>query len=381
MFYVSKITPFLFLVAIANFIASLYFKSTGMSMELFFSLVYGFVGTTLMGAMYQIVPNSQNRKLPMAPVSYLIAALFVLAQLLFYLWDVRIGAGLIGVVMISFAVHMIFSIKNWMPVTVKFLGISAISLALSGVAFALSLWTGLVPFQFAIHTLTVGAMISAIYGVELAWIPMLLMETVNIRRANKILYIKVASTFAVLVSFFFLNYVGIALSSLLELAGALYFIHTIYSLIKNRRMPAPIPYVVSLFLIALSFLPFGILMGMLVALLPEARETLLHLHIDLMVYGFGAFTIFGGMSHLFPRIMWNWKFAKAKNPIPIKELINERAFPKFMWVAVALSVVSFVLDAVGLRKLSWVAYLPIPILFANNTFLYFARKLREAKDG
>ncbi len=381
MFYVSKVTPFLFLVAIVNFLASLSFKFAGAGMELFFSLVYGFIGTTLMGAMYQIVPNSQNRKLPMAPVSYLIASLFVLAQLLFYLWDVRIASGLVAVVMISFAVHVALSIKNWMPVTVKFLGISALSLAVSGIAFAVSMWTGLVPFQFAIHTLTVGAMISAIYGVELAWIPMLLMETVNIRKANKILYLKLASTLAVLTSFFFLSYVGIATSSLLELAGSLYFIHMIYSLIKNRRMPAPIPYVVSLFLIALAFLPFGIVMGTLVALLPEMRETLLHLHIDLMVYGFGAFTIFGGMSHLFPRIMWNWKFAKAKNPIPIKDLINERAFPKFMWLAVALFVVSFTLDALGLNNLSWIAYVPIPVLFANNTFLYFVRKLREAKDG
>ncbi len=381
MFYVSKATPFLFLVAIVNFLASLYFKFAGAGMELFFSLVYGFIGTTLMGAMYQIVPNSQNRKLPLAPVSYLIASLLVLAQLFFYLWDAKIASGLMAVVMISFAVHVALSIKNWMPVTVKFLGISALSLAVSGIAFAVSMWTGLVPFQFAIHTLTVGAMISAIYGVELAWIPMLLMETVNIRKANKILYLKLASTLAVLTSFFFLSYVGIAIFSMLELAGSLYFIHMIYSLIKNRRMPAPIPYVVSLFLIALAFLPLGILMGMLVALFPEARETLLHLHIDLMVYGFGAFTIFGGMSHLFPRIMWNWKFAKAKNPIPIKDLINEKAFPKFMWLAVALFVVSFILDALDLNNLSWIAYIPIPVLFANNTFLYFVRKLREAKDG
>ena len=79
--------------------------------------------------------------------------------------------------------------------------------------------------------------------------------------------------------------------------------------------------------------------------------------------------------------MWNWKFAKAKNPIPIKDLINEKAFPKFMWLAVALFVVSFILDALDLNNLSWIAYIPIPVLFANNTFLYFVRKLREAKDG
>lgn len=331
MFYVSKVSPALFALALLNLFLSLILKPIDKQLFLL-TLTYGFVGTTLFGAMYQIVPNSQNRRLPLPPISYILSAIHFTSFILFYLGVFKIGSGLLLFSWGAFFLHIFLGIKNWMPVTVKFLGVSAFYLFLASLFLFLNLSFGLVPFQLAIHTLTVGAMLNAVYGVELAWIPMLLMETLNVKKAKTLFWLKQVSTLLLLISFYLLEYKAIALASFLELGVSLYFLYLIYSLFKTRRTPAPIPYVVKIFLIALLFLPMGLLIGGFLASHPELIGKALNLHIDLLVYGFTAFTVFGGMSHLLPRIVWNWKIAPSKmsSLISINELVEEKAFPKFL---------------------------------------------------
>ncbi len=386
MFYVSKVSPFFFLLALLNLVLSLAFKLIDSDLVLFtVALVFGFIGTTLIGAMYQIVPNSQNRKLPFAGLSYAVFVVVLVSFVLFYAGEHRVASGMLSLAYFAFLVHVLLSIQNWMPVTVKFLGASALYLFLASLFLFLSLAYGLVPFQLAVHSLTVGSMLSAVYGVELAWIPMLLMETLNVKRAKNLFWAKQVSTVIFLLAFYSLEYRLVALASLLELGVSLYFLYLIYSLIKNRRMPSPIPYVVKVFLVALGLLPFGILMGGFLASHPQLIGGALDLHVDLLVYGFTTFTIFGGMSHLLPRIVWNWKFASSKkDKVPaVNELVDEKGFPKFIEVSLIMFAVFLYLDLsfYPLDRLSPILYLFILGYFLRLTFLHLVNKLKEVGDG
>lgn len=385
MFYVSKVSPFFFLIAILSLLLSLGFKVTGSHSHTFFiSLVFGFIGTTLVGAMYQIVPNSQNRRLSLSWISYIVFLGVLTALSLLYLGYFKAGSIILFLSYSVFFIHLLLNIRNWMPLTVRFLGFSLFYLLLSSLFLFLHFSLGIVPFQLAIHTLTVGSMLNAIYGVEIAWIPMLLMETLNIRKSQRLFYFKQASTALVLVSFFLLNYKLIALSLLLEVSVALYYIYLIYSLIKQRRMPSPLPYVVKVFIVALLFLPLGFLIAGAMASHPKTLPVLLNLHIDLLVYGFGAFTIFGGMAHLFPRILWNWKFAKMGGKAPaINELIAEEEFPKFLEMSLIFYTLFLVVDVLfyPLSLVAPILYLFILGYFFKIVFLHAFKKIKEVEHG
>ncbi|EDP76592.1 hypothetical protein [Hydrogenivirga sp. 128-5-R1-1] len=382
MFYVSKISPPLFLFAVLNLLLSLFLKLVDYDTVLFFVvLVFGFVGNTLLGAMYQIIPNSQNRKLSFHQLSYLVFAGVLVSFSLFYLGVYREASLLLAASYVLFFIHSLVNVKNWMPVTVRFLGVSALYLALSSILLALHFNLGVVPLQLALHSLTVGSMLNAVYGVEIAWVPMLLMETLNIRKAQRLFYVKQASTLVLLVSFFFMSYKLISLASLLELGVALYFIYILYGLVMQRRMPSPLPYVVKTFFLALVFLPFGLILGTFISSHVGVLPELFRLHIDFLVYGFTAFTIFGGMSHLFPRIMWNWKFSsKKEGKVPaVNELIDEQGYPSFLEKAVVAFTMFVALDSLfyPLNKLSVLPYLFLLFAFVKITFIHFLKKLKE----
>jgi hypothetical protein len=227
-------------------------------------------------------------------------------------------------------------------------------------------------------------MLNAVYGVEIAWIPMLMMETLNIRKAQRLFYAKQVSTVIFLLTFYFMNYRLIALASLLEFSLSIYFIYTMYSLLKQRRMPSPLPYVVRTFFSALPFLPAGFILGAFSASNPEVLPKAYILHLDLLVYGFTAFTIFGGIAHLFPRIVWNWKFSRSggKNVPTVSELIDEASFPKFLEQSLIAFAFFIVVDSLfyPISSLSGLVYLFILLNFFRITFLHLFKKLKEVGD-
>lgn len=368
MFYVSKITPFLFLFALFNLALSVILKVVGDFNLFIFTLVWGFVGLTLTGAMYQIVPNSQNRKLSYPKVSSLITLAIIYGFLNVYFGNFVGGAFVLMLTYAAFVFHLLINIKNFMPVTVKFLTVSAGYLTLS-YFFLFFTSLGVLPIQLSVHTLTVGSMLNAIYGVELAWIPMLLMETLNVKKAQRIFWAKQISTLAVLLSFISLNYKLIAVSMLLELGVALYFIYLNYEMLTKRRMPTKLPAVVKIFLAALGLLPFGIILGGFISSYPQAIVSVRNLHIDIILYGFGAFTVFGGMLHLLPRIMWNWKAQEGGTPeITISDLIDEKEVQRFLEVGVLLYLIYLAFDLLftPLNVLGAVVYILILGLLLKN---------------
>ncbi len=367
MFYVSKITPLFFLFALLNLALSLFVKLVGDFRLFVFTLVWGFVGLTLTGAMYQIIPNSQNRKLSKPKVSYLVFLAVLYGFLNVYFGNFVGGSFVLMLTYVAFLFHILTNIRNFMPITVKFLTVSAAYLALS-YFFLFFGFLGVLPIQLAVHVLTIGAMLNAIYGVELAWIPMLLMETLSIKKAQNLFIAKQISTVAVLLSFLVMQYKLIALAMLLELGVALYFVYLNYELLVKRKMPTKLPPVVKIFLTSLGLLPFGIIAGGFIASHPQTVAFVRNLHIDLILYGFGAFTIFGGMLHLLPRVMWNWTAQEGTPRITISDLLDEKEVQFFLEVGAILYLLflTFDLSFEPLNVLGIVFYILILALLIKN---------------
>lgn len=379
MFYVSKITPFLFMFALINLFISLFLKLTQNFQLFIITLVFGFIGLTLTGAIYQIVPNSQNRKLSRPKLSYIVLALILYAFLKFYIGNYESGTFYLFIAHTIFLIHIITNLRNTFPITVRFLVSSVIYLFLASLFLFIHFNWQAVPLQLAVHTLTVGSMLNAIYGVEIAWIPMLIMDTLNIRKAEQLFKAKQVTTVAVLLAFLSMNYKLLAVMSLLEFAVSVYFLYIMYELFKKRKMLSPIPNIVKVFLFALPFLLLGLIVGSFSASHPEVLPTALYLHTDFMVYGFTAFTIFGGILHLLPRIIWNWKTSGIKQPeFSISDLVDEKSLINFLELLAILYIFYVAVDVLfpPLHTISTVIYLGIFALLIQNlskTYRYLFR--------
>ncbi len=382
MLYVSKITPSFFLLAMLNLFLSLLFMILpGFNQTFFITLVFGFIGSTIMGAMYQIVPNSQNRKLSAEFISYLVFLGVITSLSLFYI-KLYLPASINYFMAVSlFFLHIVLNIKNWMPVTVKFLALSATFFLVSSLFLLLHNF-GILPLQLAIHTFTVGTMLSAVYGVEIAWIPMLMMEAINIKRLSKLFYLKLISTPLLLLSFYLLNYRLIAVSAILEIGVAAYFLYLLYDMFSKRRMSTPPPPAVKIFMSALILLPIGLVVGFLMASAPNILPYMVHTHIILLVYGFTALTIFGGIFHLLPRIVWNWKLKDIPKAPTINQLVDEKDVPNFLFIFFLNLVLFVMLNSIEpVRYLAPLPYLVSVGLFLKITFFQIYTKLTEVRDG
>jgi hypothetical protein len=368
MFYISKVSPFLFLLALLDLFVSLAYKSANTRMELVWIIaVFGFVAHTIMSAMYQLIPNSQNRPLKLPFISYFVFVLSLLISFLFYMGWTYYASFIYAFVSLIFVLHTLSSVRNWQPITVKFLGLSNFYFFLSSLFLPLS-QVGYVPFQLAIHTLTLGFMLNAVMGTQLAWIPMLYMEPLNIKYAKYLFYISSMTIPLFLLSFYALNYKLIALVSFFPTAFVGYFLWIIYSVFSGRRMPKEIPLVIRYFILAMIFLPFGMMVGTFMAS-ENIISFLVKVHVDLILYGFTAITIMGGMAHLYPRILYGW--IQKKGDISIQDIVDEMLLKKlFPFVPASVYWMVFC-DALGFpfSYLSAIPYAIVWLLFFKAVFL------------
>lgn len=369
MFYVSKVSLFFFVLAWVDLFFSLIYKSLSLNLEAVWMIaVFGFIAHTIMSAMYQLVPNSQGRSLKFPEVSYIVFSLSLFTSLFLYAGWFHYASYIYALVSIIFFVHIFISVKNWGPVTVKFLGLSAFYFLISSIFLLLS-DIGYIPPQIAVHTLTLGFMLNAVMGTQLAWIPMLYMEALNVKYGIYLFYASLLALPPFLFSFYILNYKFIALLSILPIAVVSYFLWIIYSVFSGRRMPKEIPLAVRYFILAMVFLPFGMLIGVLMAgnnLIP----ILIRLHIDLLVYGFTATTIMGGIAHLYPRIIYGWMQSKGVN-VSIQTLIDEVLIRKLLpYVTFSVFWMSFC-DVMGdfFLYFSALPYIFLWLLFFKAVFL------------
>jgi len=369
MYYLSKITPFFFVKAFVFLGLSLFLRHSQDWALFVMLLIYGFVAPMLVGAMYQIVPNSQNRRLFLPQLSYLTFFLNIIALLLFLMSQKLLGSVFLLFSYILFSVSILPTVKNRQPITVKFLLSSWFFLILSALFLLLS-QVGIVPFQLVVHSLTIGSLLNAVYGVELAWIPMLTMTTLNFKDALRFFYAKQFSTLLMLLSFYITTINLLAFASLVEFALSLLFLLQIYRLLRQRRVKVPLPIVVKFFLFGMGLLPFGLLVGVVMSFERALTPFLVGIHYGLLIYGFAVFTVFGGVAHLLPRILYTWRFSGVQG-VSISDLVDELAFPTFFKFSIVfyLLFLLFSLLPHPASLVSSVIYLILLLYFAKLTFL------------
>ncbi|MDQ7056530.1 MAG: hypothetical protein Q9M89_08820 [Persephonella sp.] len=189
MFYVSKTTPFFFLLAFADLFIAVFSFGIGFD-HVFVGImsVFGFILHTVIGASYQIIPNSQQSQLKHEKLQIFVFLSSAFASFFMFLKNYPIASLFTLTAVVLFTVHILPVIKNYQPVTIKFLTLSLLYMNLGSLFFVMAYipleFLPFVPFQLAVHTLTLGMMLNAVIGVQIAWIPMILMHALNQKVAN-----------------------------------------------------------------------------------------------------------------------------------------------------------------------------------------------------
>ncbi len=359
MFYVSKVTPLFFLLAFVDLLFAISSRFLGYDhIDLALIAVFGFVLHSLIGAAYQIIPNSQQTALKYPSVSYFVFFLSVISSIGMYLKQFEFSSAVSLAAVVIFTVHVATVVKNIQPITVRFLLVSLIYMNIASMFFFLAGFTGNILYQTAIHTMTIGSMLNAILGVQLAWIPMLLMHTLNVRFANIFFYLHQVSTLALFGAFYYFDYKLIMFAGIFELLVLSLFLFIIGKAVKSHSL-GKIPYVIKFFLGGIAFLVFGILMG--IHLSASKMLQFIEVHLDAMILGFGGITIFGAMLHLMPRIIWNMvyiKKAQSGKQIPnVFQIINEKEANLSFYLLLIGAVISVVFEFLLKRELSTVSYI------------------------
>ncbi len=364
MFYVSRVTPLFFFLGFFDFIFALISRFLNYDhIDLALIAVFGFVLHTILGAAYQIIPNSQQETLKYPKVSYFVLLLSFLSSIGLYLREFSFASTVSFISVLIFTVHVSTVIKNIKPITVRFLIVSLIYMNVASLFFFLAELTGNILYQTAIHTMTVGSMLNAILGVQLAWIPMLLMHTLNVRFANIFFYLHQISTLGIFLAFYFFDYKKIMFAGIFEFIVLILFLYIVFSSVKSHKL-GKIPYVVKFFLGGLVFLISGVLMG--IHLSASKMLQFIEVHLDMMILGFGGLTIFGAMLHLMPRVVWNMvyiKKAQSGKKIPnVFQVIDEKEANISFYALFIGAVISISFEFLLKRDFSSLVYL-FPILY------------------
>ncbi len=371
MFYISKISPLLFILAFFNFIVSIFLKINGSNyFHIGIVAVFGFISLTLIGAMYQIIPNSQQEKLKNEFISYIVFFVAILLSIFLWVNNVKISSFLFLGLVILFLVNIIPVLKIIKPITIRYLLVSIIYFLFAAIFFVLSS-LNLVSIQFAIHTLTVGVLINAVLGVQTAWFPLFFMQNLDFKKSIWIFYLVQISTLLILSSFFLMDYKLIGLASLIEIIAIFLFILQMVVIVKKGKMIQKIPYAVKLFSVGHLFLFLGLLSAFFMSTFK--RFDFLTIHFDFMVYGFAFFTVIGGVLHLTPRILWNMvsvKKAQEGKQVPqLNKLLDGNTVDRFNYFLVGLFGISLLLEISLKSNLYWGFFL-IGVVITFFKFLW-----------
>ncbi|MGC8650835.1 MAG: hypothetical protein ACP5S8_07710 [Hydrogenobaculum sp.] len=327
MFFISEASPLFFILSIVWLIIDLILKAftNQNNINIFLLGLYGFFLNVIMGAMYQLIPNSLMKKPKFPKLSFAVFGISILNGFIMLMWYF----GLLGNIYFSFSnvllilvfiTHISTALKLPNSITTKFLTASLIFLMLNSIEFLFFAFNKVNIF-FLIHTFTIGFVLNAVIGVELALVPLLYMEPLNMGLANKLFWIHQLSASILMASFYVFDLRLIYFAGILEFIVLGFFVNLIYKTVENRKFPKNIPYTLRYFFLGLGFLFMGVSFGLLVA----SGRLEPFLHADVMIYGFGLTTVLGGIFHFMPRILWNKLYANklGQNVPPIDAMINQ----------------------------------------------------------
>ncbi len=360
MFFISKYSPLFFFIAFINLIGSLLLRIKGVDhVDTALITAFGFVIYTLIGAGYQIIPNSQQRQIKYKHIQAVVF-LFSVISSIFLLTGQYFYASIFNLItVIIFTVHVSTIVHNIQPITVRFIVSSVIYTNIASVLFLLSQITGEIIPQAVIHTVTVGVLLNAVIGVELAWIPMMLMHSLNIRLGNIIFYLHQIATVLLIASFYFFDYKYILFSGLIETAVIFVFFYVILSAIKPSKSLMKVQPPIKYFLGGHLFLVIGLLMAVHIS--ASKMVQFIPVHMDAMMYGFAGLTIFGGMLHLMPRIVWNMvhiRKAREGKEIPnVFQLIDYRKANLSFYIMMVGTLIMIILEFLMLPAFASAVYI------------------------
>ena len=372
MFFISKFSPLFFFLAFVNLIGSLVLRINGSDhIDTAIITAFGFVIYTLIGAGYQIIPNSQQRQIKYKHIQAVVFFLSVLSSI-FLLTGQFLYASIFNLItVLIFTAHVSTVVHNIQPITVRFIISSVVYTNVASVFFLLSQITGNILLQTVLHTVTVGVLLNAVIGVELAWIPMMLMHSLNIRLGNIIFYLHQVTTVLLIGSFYFFDYRYILFAGIFETAVILAFFYVIFSAVKPSRSLMKVQPPIKYFLGGHLFLVIGLLMALHIS--ASKMIQFIPVHMDAMMYGFAALTIFGGMLHLMPRIVWNMvhiKKAREGKEIPnVFQLIDYRKANLSFYIMTAGTLLMIALEFMMLPSFASVVYILASLYFFYILFV------------
>ncbi|WP_457642300.1 hypothetical protein [Persephonella sp.] len=372
MFFISKWSPLFFLLAFINLVGSLILRIKGTDhIDTGLIAVFGFVLYTLIGAGYQIIPNSQQRQIKYKNLQGVVFLLAVISSVLMISGQFFYASIFNLITILVFTVHITAIIHNVQPVTVKFLLASIVYANIGSLFFFLSELSGHILLQTVIHTINVGVLLNAVIGVELAWIPMMLMHSLNIRMGNIIFWLHQISALTLIGAFYFFDYKFILLGGIFEAVVLLMFFYVIFSAVKSSKALMKVQPPIKFFLGGHIFLISGILMGLHIA--GSKMVQFIPVHMDAMVYGFAALTIFGGTLHLMPRIVWNMvhiKKAREGKTIPnVFQIIDQKEANISFYLMMIATAVMIVLDFMMLHNFAAGIYIVTSLYFFYILFV------------
>jgi len=328
MFFISEVSPLFFILSIIWLIIDLILKAftNTNNINIFLITLYGFFLNVIIGAMYQLIPNSIMKKPKFPKLSFITLGLSVLNGFIMFLWYFGILGNIYFsisniVLIFAFLIHISTALKIPNSITAKFLSASLIFLTINALEMLFYAFNKINIF-FLIHTFTIGFVINAVIGVELALVPLLYMEPLNMGLANKLFWVHQISASILIASFYIFDLRLIYFAGILEFIVLGFFVYLIYKTIENRKFPKNITYTLRYFFLGLGFLLLGVSFGLLVA----SSKLEPFLHADVMIYGFGLITVLGGIFHFMPRILWNKYYANKvgeQNTPPIDAMINQ----------------------------------------------------------
>jgi len=328
MFFISEASPLFFLLSILMLTIDLILKAftNTNNINIFLIALYGFFINVIIGAMYQLIPNSLMKKPKFPKLSFITLGLSVLNGFIMFFWYF----GILGDIYFSFSntllilvfiAHISTVLKLPNSITAKFLTARLIFLMLNSIELLFYAFNKINIF-FLIHTFTIGFVINTVIGVEFALVPLLYMEPINMGLTNKLFWIHQISASILIASSYIFDFRLIYFAGILECIVLGFFVYLIYKTIENRKFPKNIPYTLRYFFLGLGFLLLGVSFGLLVA----SSKLDPFLHADVMIYGFGFITVLGGIFHFMPRILWNKYYANKvgeQNTPPIDAIINQ----------------------------------------------------------
>ena len=222
MFFISEASPLFFLLSILMLTIDLILKAftNTNNINIFLIALYGFFINVIIGAMYQLIPNSLMKKPKFPKLSFITLGLSVLNGFIMFFWYF----GILGDIYFSFSntllilvfiAHISTVLKLPNSITAKFLTARLIFLMLNSIELLFYAFNKINIF-FLIHTFTIGFVINTVIGVEFALVPLLYMEPINMGLTNKLFWIHQISASILIASSYIFDFRLIYFAGILE---------------------------------------------------------------------------------------------------------------------------------------------------------------------